>query len=111
MKSKLKVMFSFLLQWMYSDRRGTDKNHPGQTFQTKNSWQTPGQKPSRTKTYVCMRVLLKLVGGPRCVTYFRGGGCSEMCDMGKEGSKLIQNSVTYFMDFMDIATERAGVVW
>ena len=38
---KLKVMFSFLLQRMYSDRRGTDKNHPEQnlpnkTFQTRN---------------------------------------------------------------------------
>jgi len=30
MKPKFKVMFNFLLLQMYFDRRGTDKNHPGQ---------------------------------------------------------------------------------
>jgi len=58
---------------MYSDSKGTDKTTSNKTFQTKNS----GQNPPRTKTYVCMHVLLK-IGGPRCVLYFRGG--PEMCD-------------------------------
>jgi len=45
-----------------------------------------------------MHVLLK-IGGPRCVTYFRWG--PEMCDkvwQGGGASKLVRNSVTYFMD-------------
>src|SRR6218665_2559803 len=37
-------------------------------------------------------------GGPRGVTYFRGvTRCVTKCDRGK-GSKLVQYSVTYFMD-------------
>ena len=34
---KFRVMFNFLLQQMYSDRRGTDKNHPGQNLPGKNT--------------------------------------------------------------------------
>jgi len=38
------------------------------------------------------------MGGPRCVTYFRGvPGCVTKCDRGR-GSKLAKYSVTYFMD-------------
>ena len=39
-------MFNFL---MYSDRTGTDKNHPGQNLPDKRPPdKTPGQKPLRT---------------------------------------------------------------
>ena len=70
MKPKIEVMFSFLLKWMYSPRSGADKNHPRQ----KNPDKTSDQTSPRTKTYVCMHVLLN-IGGPRCVTKCdRGGG-------------------------------------
>ena len=40
----------------------------------------------------------KNCGGPRCVTYFGGvPRCVTKCDR-ERGSKLVQNSVTYFMD-------------
>ena len=43
---KFKVMFNFLMEQMYSDRTGTDKNHLGQNLPDKNSEQnTPEQKP------------------------------------------------------------------
>src|SRR6218665_2569872 len=68
---------------------------------------TPGQNPcERLIEFVqgaFVRVLCtrttKNRGGPRCVTYFRGGvpGCVTKCDRGR-GSKLAKNSVTYFMD-------------
>jgi len=32
---KFKVMFNFLLKQMYSDRRGTDKNHLGHNLPDK----------------------------------------------------------------------------
>src|SRR6218665_1318574 len=92
---------------MYSDRRGTDKNNPGQNLPDKRPLdKTLGQKAPRTIERICTGVfcpeffvldLLKM-GGPRCVTYFRGGpGCVTKCDR-KEGSKLTKNSMTYFMD-------------
>jgi len=37
-------------------------------------------------------------GGPRCVTYFKGSRDVAVCDRGKGESKMVQNSVTYFMD-------------
>src|SRR6218665_1274764 len=82
---------------MYYDRRGTDK-----TFQTKTRTKLPEQKPRElrkppVKTYVCMHVLLK-IQGPRCVTYFKGvRRCVTKYDRGR-GSKLVKNSMTYFMD-------------
>jgi len=36
---------------MYSDRRGTDKNHPGQNLPDKTPRTNPGQNPPRTKTH------------------------------------------------------------
>src|SRR6218665_1711498 len=95
---------------MYCDRRGNGqkptrtKTNPDQN----QSGQNPGQKPPRTieiefvqgtfVRYFCTRPT-KNRGGPRCVTYFRGGvpGYVTKCDRGR-GSKLAQNSVTYFMD-------------
>jgi len=85
---------------------GRTKTTLNKTFQTKTPDKSPRQEPPGTKTnlpvktyvHACMHVLLKigrfrdvsrtLVGVPRCVT---------MCDRGG-GSKLVQNSVTYFMD-------------
>jgi len=67
---------------MYSDRRGTDKNHPGQNLPDKRpSDKTPEQKPPRTierdfEHGAIVRVFFVLgllkIGGPRCVTYFWG---------------------------------------
>src|SRR6218665_2225430 len=85
---------------MYCDRRGNGQK-PTRT-------KPPGQKPLRTieiefvqGTFVwdfCTRPT-KNLGGPRCVTYFRGGvpGYVTKCDRGR-GSKLAKSSVTYFMD-------------
>src|SRR6218665_1860147 len=87
---------------MYSDRRGDGQNHPRQNLQDKK----PRTKPLQSKTFakydkpfckdICMCVCTTKNGG-RCVTYFRG---PTMCDKvrQKRGSKLDQNSVTYFMD-------------
>jgi len=36
-------MFSFLLQQVYSDKRGMDKNHHGQDLPEKTTDKTPGQ--------------------------------------------------------------------
>ena len=68
---------------MYSDRTGTDKSHPVQNLPDKRSPdKTPGKTPLRTietefvqEAFVRVFVLglLKIgVGGPSCVTYFRG---------------------------------------
>src|SRR6218665_4036839 len=102
---------------MYYDRRGTDK-----TFQTKNTGQNSlnkslcelRQTPCK-KMYVCMYYTKNRERGVlRCVTYFRGSRDVTKCDM---GSKLVQNSVTYFMDgplsskgpsIYDVHTEGGG---
>jgi len=44
MKPKIEVMFIFLLEWMYSDRRGTDKNNPGQNLPDNKDWTKPPVK-------------------------------------------------------------------
>src|SRR6218665_2013138 len=84
---------------MYCDRRGNGQK----PTRTKPS----GQKPTRTieiefvqglLSGIFVLGLLKMGGGPRCVTYFRGvPGCVTKYDRGR-GSKLAKNSVTYFMD-------------
>src|SRR6218665_3006931 len=84
---------------MYCDRRGNE--------QKPTRAKPPGQKPSRTIEIEFVQGLLSGIfvlgllksGGPRCVTYFRGGvpGCVTKCDRGG-GEKLAKNSVTYFMD-------------
>src|SRR6218665_3755998 len=88
---------------MYSDRRGgRTKITSDKTYQTQNS---PDRNPRELRQTPCkdicmytLHVLLKIKGVPRCMTYFRGGPrCVTMCDRGGE-SKLVQNSVTYFMD-------------
>jgi len=93
---------------MYSDRTGTDKNHPDKTFQTKDPWQTPGQKPQWTieTEFVqggfclvfCTRPS-KIGGGVWDVWHTFEGvpGCVTKCDRGR-GLKLAKNIVTYFMD-------------
>ncbi len=45
-----------------------------------------------------MYVLLKVEGIPRCVTYFRGSRIQMCVTKCVTESKLVQNSVTYFMD-------------
>src|SRR6218665_2704299 len=95
---------------MYSDRRGTDKNHPRQNSLDKRPPdKTPGHKPTRTietefvqGAFVrgfCTRPA-RNQRGPRCVAYFRGvSGCVTKCDRGREGVKIgKKNSVTYFME-------------
>src|SRR6218665_2091068 len=79
---KFKVMFN-LREWT--------KTTLDKTCQTKN----PLTKPPRTigtefvQGGFCpgffVLGLLKIVGGPRCVTYFRGGvpGCVTKCDRGR----------------------------
>src|SRR6218665_4183323 len=77
---------------MYSDRKGGRQKPPRTKPSRQNSSdKTTDKKPSRTKTNVCMHVLLKLGGGPRCVTYFWGvPRCVTKCDRGgvKIGPKL-----------------------
>src|SRR6218665_825643 len=86
---------------MYCDRRGNRRNQPGQN---------PRTKPPRTieiefvqGTFVrdfCTRPT-KNLGGPRCVTYFRGGGVPgyvTKCDREEGGQNWPKNRVTYFMD-------------
>ena len=87
---------------MYSVRRGTNKNHPGQSLLDKQLRTKPrGQKPLWAKIYVCMHVLLK-IRGFRDVWHTLGEGGSrdvwQCVTGGGGGSKLVQNSVTYFMD-------------
>src|SRR6218665_116614 len=77
-----------------------DKNHPGQNLPDKNPEQKP-REPLREILYKGflsgLFVLLIIEGGSRCVTYFRGvPRCVTKCDRG--ASKLVKNSVTYFMD-------------
>ena len=82
-------MFNFLLKLRYSDRRGTDKNYPGQNLPDKKPEQTPEQKPREPLREILYRgfltglsVLLK-IGGPRFVTYFKGvQRCVTKCDRG-----------------------------
>src|SRR6218665_2595822 len=105
---KFKVMFTFCCNRCILTEGGMDKNHPGQNLPDKRPHdKTPWTKPPRTierefvqEAFVRGFVLglLKIGGGPRCVTYFRGvPGCVTKCDRGG-GSKLAKNSVTYFMD-------------
>jgi len=54
---------------MYSDRRGTDKNHPGQNLPDKNPNKNLCEL-RQTPLYVCMHVLLKIGGGSEIVMYF-----------------------------------------
>ena len=84
---------------MNSDRRGTDKNHPGQNFLDKRPPdKTSGQKPPRTierefvqGTFVRVFILglLKIGGSEMCDVLFFGvvvggvPGCVAKCDMGR----------------------------
>src|SRR6218665_2734807 len=96
---------------MYSDRRGNGQKPP----RTKPSREkTPGQNQQDKKTREQLREnlywwllywffvlgLLKIGGSPKYVTYFWEGvpECVRRCDRGRVGSKLANNSVTYFMD-------------
>jgi len=57
----------------------------------------PGQKPSWTKTHVCMHVLLK-IWGVQEVWCTLGGSRDVWQSVTGGGSKLAQNSMMYFMD-------------
>ena len=66
---------------MYSDRTGTDKNHPGQNLPGKRPPdKTPGQKPPRT-------IETEFVQGGFCPGFCTrpsrnlGEGGTEMCDV------------------------------
>src|SRR6218665_520686 len=84
---------------MYSDRRGTDKNHPEQNLPDKRPLEkTPRTIEREFVQRVFVRVFCTKKGGPRCVTFLWGvSGCVTKCDR-RRGSKLAKNSVTYFMD-------------
>ena len=103
---KFKVVFNILM--MYSDRRGTDKNHPRRNLPDKR----PPDKTPRTKTpannweRIVQRALVGVFstrptknGGVRDV-WRTFGGVRDMWQSvtGRRGSKLAKNSVTYFMD-------------
>src|SRR6218665_3739555 len=94
---KFKVMFNFLLQQMYSKRRGNGQNHPRQN--------PPGQNPREQLRENLYRGLLsgffvlgilKVGGSKMCVVLLGVPGCVTKCDR-RRGSKLARNSVTYFM--------------
>jgi len=92
---------------MYSDRTGTDKNHPRQNLpdKLKTSWQNLQTKTPANNWYrICTRGFCrdfctrpsKNRGCPWCVTYFRGS--REVWRGVTGGIKIDQNSLTYFMD-------------
>src|SRR6218665_3305253 len=90
---------------MHSDRRGTDKKHPGQNLPDKR--QNPRTKTPRTNegefvhgAFVRFFVLglLKMGGGSEICDVLLGvPGCVTKCDR-ERGVKIGQNSVTYFID-------------
>src|SRR6218665_972551 len=92
---------------MYSDRRGTDKNHPGRNLPDKRPPDKPPNKSPRELTQrhvhvgLCMHVLLKIGGSEMCDILQEVPRCVTKFDRGRE-SKLVQNSVTYFMDFREM---------
>src|SRR6218665_3767750 len=89
---KFKVMLNFLLLQMYSGRRGTDKNHPGQSLPDERpSEKTLGQKPReqlRENLYrgllsgFFVPDLLKIWGSEMCDVLLVVRGCVTMCDRG-----------------------------
>src|SRR6218665_1592472 len=92
---------------MYSDRIGTDKNHPGQNLPDKRPPdKTPDKSPrEQLRENVYRRLLsgffvlrlLKIGGSEMCDVLLGVPGCVTKCDRGR-GPKLAKNSVTYFMD-------------
>src|SRR6218665_16574 len=96
---------------MYSDRRGTDKNHPGQNLPDKR---LPDKKLRTKPPRIMDRELVQgLLSGFFVVGLLKIGGGSEMCDLllGVQGCvttcdrrteggglKFAKNSMTYFMD-------------
>ena len=103
----LKWFLTFCCNRYILTEGGTGKIHR----RTKPSRQTLGQKP-RTKALAnnwenlyrgllsgfFVLGLLKMGGGPRCVTYFWGSRDVWRSVTWGGGSKLAKNSVTYFMD-------------
>src|SRR6218665_1481066 len=92
---KFKVMFTFLLQQMYSDRRGNicTKTTPNKTFQTKDPLtKPPGHKPHeqlRENLYrgllfgVFVLGLLTIAVVPEmCDVLWEVPGCVSKCDRG-----------------------------
>jgi len=91
---------------MYSDRRGNGQNHPEQNLPDKR--QNPRTKIPREQlrenlyrgllSRFFVLGLLKIGGSEMCDVLLGGiPGCVTKCDRG-DGSKLANNSVTYFMD-------------
>src|SRR6218665_1361003 len=107
---KLKRFLTFCCNRCILTEGGTDKNHPGQTFQTKDPLtKAPDKSPREQLRQNLYRRLLsgffvlslvKIRGaGQGCVTYFLGG--PGMCDKVSHipgPPKLAKSSVTYFMD-------------
>src|SRR6218665_2593408 len=85
-----------------------DKNHPEQNLPDKRPPdQTPGQNPPRTierefvqRAFVRVFVLgqLKIGRSEMCDVLLGGPGRCEKVGQGGGGSKLANDSVTYFMD-------------
>src|SRR6218665_1263014 len=93
---------------MYSDRRGTDKNHRGQNLPDKR----PSDKAPRTKAprtierefvqgafvrFLCTR-RTKNRGSEMCDVLLGVLECVTKCDRGEGGQNWPKNNVTYFMD-------------
>ena len=91
---------------MHSDRRETDKKHPGQNLPDKR--QNPPDKNPHEQLrenlyrgllsgFFVVLCLLKIGGSEMCDVLLGVPGCMTKCDRGR-GSKLSKNSVKYFMD-------------
>src|SRR6218665_2002911 len=95
---------------MHSDGKGT-KSTPDKIFLTRDPSDTTPDKNTREQlrenlckglfSWFFVLGILKMDGGPRCVTYFRGvPGCVTKCDRGRGGVKLEKNSgQTFFSKF------------
>ena len=92
---------------MHSDRRVTDKNHTEQNLQDKKTRTKPPQtRPPRTKTNLPVKYIYSPMYA--CTTKNWGvwdvwrtfGGSRDVwkCVTRGRGTKLVQNSMTYFMD-------------
>ena len=84
---------------MYCDRRGTNKNQPGQNPRTKHPRTIETEFVQGTFVRDSCSRPTKNGGFEMCDVLSGVGvpGCVKKCDRGG-GSKLAKNSVTYFMD-------------
>ena len=76
---------------MYSDRRGTDKNHPGQNLPDKRHPDKSPREQLRENLYrgllsgLFVQGLLKIGGSEMCDVLLGVQGCVTKCDRGEGG--------------------------